>query len=90
MEFIGSHLDNDQFGAIKGSSITHYLVELVNFILFNQDLKDPIATLGMLVDLSKAFNRVDHKDVIIELYKMGTPGWLLKLVASFLSKRSQI
>ena len=88
MEFIGKHFDSDQFGAIKGSSITHYLIELVNFILFNQDLKDPKATLGMLVDLSKAFNRVDHKDVIVELFEMGTPGWLIKLVASFLSNRN--
>ena len=87
LSFIGHLLDQDQYGAMKGNSVTHYLIELVNFILFNQDMKDPQAILTVMVDLTKAFNRVDHTDVIITLHKMDVPGWLLKLVASFLSCR---
>ena len=40
-----------------------------------------------MVDLSKAFNRVEHSDVITILHEMGTPGWLLNIVISFLSNR---
>ena len=87
LEIIGHLLDKDQYGAMKGNSITHYLIELVNFILFNQDMKDPKATLALMVDLTKAFNRIDHTDVIIILHEMGVPGWLLKIVAGFLTNR---
>ena len=40
-----------------------------------------------MVDLKKAFNRVDHSDVMKILYEMGVPGWTLKIVAGFLTKR---
>ena len=78
MEFIGPKLYKDQFGATKGKSITHYVIELVNFILFIQDLKSPRAVLCLTVDLYKAFNRVEHSDVVTSLHEMGTPPWLLK------------
>ena len=60
MEFIGKHLDHDHFGGHKGSSITHYL-ELVNCIPFNQDLKDPISTLGMVLANSRNAREQNHK-----------------------------
>ena len=41
-----------------------------------------------MVDLSKAFNRVEHSNVITILHEMGTPGWLLNILISFLSKRT--
>ena len=44
LDFIGHLLDKDQYGAMTDNSITHYLIKLVNFILFNQDIEDPKAT----------------------------------------------
>ena len=87
MEFIGPKLDKDQFCATKGKSITNFLIELVNFILFNQDLKNPRAVLCLMVDLCKAFNRVEHSDVVTSLHEMGTPAWQLKIVIGFLKNR---
>ena len=87
LDFIGHKLDKDQSDAMTGNSITHYLFELINFILFNQDLKNPMAVLAIIIDLTKAFIRVDHNDIVTILHEMGTPGWLLKIVISFLSKR---
>ena len=87
LQFIGHKLDEDQYGATQGSSITHYLIELINFILFNQDFKSPKAVLALMVDLSISFNRVDHNYIVIILHEMGTPGWLLKIVISFLLNR---
>ena len=43
-----------------------------------------------LIDLSKAFNRVDHSLVIEDLHDMNVPGWLLKILISYLTGRSMV
>ena len=85
--YIGDKMDWRQYGGQKGSSIAHYLIELINFILYNQDLKEKHAVLAVLIDFSKAFNRQDHNTLLIILCEMGVPGWLLNIVASFLENR---
>ena len=65
-------------GSTKGSSISHYLIELVNFVLFNRDLKIPHAIVAAFIDFSKAFNKINHNPIIPTLSEMGVPGWLLK------------
>ena len=35
LEYVGSHLDWGQYGGVTGSSISHYLVDFVNFVLYN-------------------------------------------------------
>ena len=37
MVYIGSKLDPKQFGRLKGNSISHYMIEIIDFILYNQD-----------------------------------------------------
>ena len=88
MEYIGDRLDPKQFGGLKGNSISHYMIELLNFILYNQDYDLPIAVLICAVDFSKAFNRQNHNILIATLSDMGVPGWLLNIVMGFLSERS--
>ena len=56
MQFVKHKLDPDQFGGQKGNSISHYLIELTNFILYNQDLKDPQATLAVFLDYKQGYN----------------------------------
>ena len=38
--------------------------------------------------MSKAFNRVDHSLLVLDLYDMHTPAWLLRIIISYLSNRS--
>ena len=83
-------IDFRQYGGTKGNSISHYLIELINFILFNQDKKDPTAVIACLVDFSKAFNRQDHNILITKLSDLGVPSWLLKLVIAFLEDRTMV
>ena len=90
LEIIGDKLDFRQYGGTKGNSVTHYLIELINFILFNQDNKEPTAILACLVDFSKAFNRQDHSILITKLSDMGVPSWLLRLVIAFLTERYMV
>ena len=90
LEHIGHKLDWGQYGGVKGSSINHYLIDFVNFVLFNQDLKVPHAVIAAMVDFQKAFNKIDHNVIITILSEMGVPGWLLRIVAGFLTDRDLI
>ena len=76
MPIVGPYLDPCQYG-LKGASISHYLVKLLQFIHEYLDMKDPHAVVVALIDLSKAFNRVSHQMVIEDLFDMHVPGWLL-------------
>ena len=89
-KIIGDKIDYTQYGGLKGHSTSHYMVDLVNFVLYNQDLNNPHATLAILYDFSKAFNRQDHQTLITLLSDLGTPGWLLKLVIAFLEDRRMV
>ena len=86
--YIEDQLDRDQFGGQKGHSIAHYLIEISNFILYNQDLSKPLSTLFAGIDISKGFNKIDHRKLVTILDEMNVPGWLLRIVVSYLSGRS--
>ena len=90
LEYIGDKIDIRQFGGSKGNSIMHYIIELINFILSNQEDTAPTAILACLVDFSKAFNRQDHAILITKLSDMKVPGWLLKIVIAFLTNRKMV
>ena len=90
MHYIEDKIDFRQYGGIKGNSITHYIIEFINFILLNQDSSDQTAILACMVDFSKAFNRQDHNLLVTKLSDMGVPAWLLKVVMAFLSNRRML
>jgi hypothetical protein len=90
LEYVGNQMDWGQYGGIKGSSISHYLIEFVNYILYNQDLNIPHAVLAVMVDFSKAFNRINHNRIITILSRMGVPAWLLRIIMGFLTDRELI
>ena len=45
---IGHKLDITQYGGLKGQSTTHYIIDLVNFLLYNQDIRVPQAVLAIM------------------------------------------
>ena len=90
LTFIGDKMDFRQYGGTKGNSVSHYLIEFINFILYNQDAREPTAVLACLVDFAKAFNRQDHNILVTKLSDMGVPAWLLRIVISFLKDRKMI
>ena len=87
LHHIKPYLDPNQCG-LKGSSINHYLIKLLHFVHKTLDMRKPQAVLAACVDLSKAYNRVDHSLVICDLYDMKTPSWLLRIISSYLTQRS--
>ena len=52
MFYVGDQIDPNQVGGLKGNSIAHYLIELINFILYNQDYDLPISVLASTLDFS--------------------------------------
>ena len=64
MIYVQDKLDPDQMGGQKGHSIAHYLIEVTDFILYNQDLKDPKAVMAVFIDFSQGFNRIMHSTLL--------------------------
>ena len=76
-----------QFGFRKGHSTDHALIKLIDSIYdsFNQNKY----TLGVFIDLSKAFDTVDHNILIDKLNSYGIKNNSLKWFSSYLSNRKQ-
>ena len=76
-----------QFGFRKGHSTDHALIKLIDSIYdsFNQNKY----TLGVFIDLSKAFDTVDHNILIDKLNSCGIKNNSLKWFSSYLSNRKQ-
>ena len=87
--YIEHHIDLDQLGGLPGCSVTHYLIQMLNFI--HEKLDDghmkPTAVICGLVDFSKAFNRIDHNVIVTILSDLNIPTCALRLITSYLSNR---
>ena len=50
LKYISDKQDESQFGDRKGTSTSHYLIDFISSILYNQDLMEPEAVLTAFVD----------------------------------------
>ena len=57
LEIVGGKMDFRQYGGTKGNSVSHYLIEFINFILFQQESASR-AVLACHVDMKKQLNSV--------------------------------
>ena len=80
--------DKHQFGSLKGSSTTHYLVKLLDDIQKAVDFPKHSAAL-ITTDFSKAFDRIDHHILIEKFIHLGVRTSILPWICSLLSSRSQ-
>ena len=79
LEVIEPKLDWAQYGASKGNSVAHLMIEILSFIHYNLDLKNRQAVTLTCIDYAKAFNRQDHNTFLTLLFSMGVKGWLLNI-----------
>ena len=84
---VSSKLDPRQFGALKGRSTTHALLDLTHRWHMALDRGESIR--AVFVDFAKAFDHVDHGLVVARLIKFGVPGYVIRWIYSFLENRQQ-
>ena len=76
-----------QFGFRKNHSTEHALIELVDQIKLNMGGNK--MTCGIFIDLSKAFDTVNHKILIDKLEHYGIRGKALDIFKNYLSNCKQ-
>ena len=80
-------LNENKFRFRKNHSTSHalnYSVENIESLLRNKQ-----HVLGIFIDLSKAFDTIDHNKLLAKLNNYGIRGNALKLISSYLSNRKQ-
>ena len=80
-------LYNSQYGFRSKHSTSDAIAELVSNILTGFDNKE--MTLAVFLDLSKAFDTVDHKILLQKMHTYGIRGIALNWFDSYLSNRTQ-
>ena len=88
-EFLEQHkiLYEFQYGFRQGHSTTHALTEIVDKIKLGIDKNE--ITCGIFLDLSKAFDTVNHDILLHKLHHYGIQGPAHKLLKSYLTNRKQ-
>jgi len=87
IEEIGDKFDRKQFGALKGRSTSHALVDITHKWL--QALDEHKSVRAVFVDYAKAFDHVDHTLAMDKLAALGVSPILLRWLHSFLLDRQQ-
>ena len=89
VDFLNEHniLNKSQFGFRKHHSTTLALIDLIDNISNSLDNKD--YTIGVFLDLSKAFDTINHKILLDKLSYYGICGLPLIWFTNYLSNRQQ-
>jgi hypothetical protein len=88
--FINKHniLCNNQFGFRENHSTYMALLDIIDTI--TQQLDNKSYALGVFIDLSKAFDTIDHSILLHKLENYGIRGTALSWFKSYLSNRMQM
>lgn len=84
----GDGFDRKQFGALKGRSTSHALVDITHKWL--QALDEKKSVIAVFVDYAKAFDHVDHTIVMTKLAALGVRSVPLRWLHSFLLNRQRV
>ena len=80
-------INKNQFGFRKSHSTSHavnYSVKIIDEALHKRN-----HVLGIFIDLSKAFDTIDHNTLLVKLNRYGIRGKASSLIESYLSRRTQ-
>ena len=79
---------DNQFGFRKNHSTSYAINYSIDKIL--KEIEKMKHIIGIFIDLSKAFDTIDHKKLLIKLEHYGIRRNCYKLLASYLSNRTQL
>ena len=82
-------LANQQSGFRPGDSCVNQLLSITHEIFSAFDCNPSMEVRGVFLDISKAFDKVWHKGLLLKLRQHGLSGKLLALIENFLSARQQ-
>ena len=90
-EFLNKNIlfNNNQSRSRPNDSFIHQLIAITHNIFSAFDANPSLEVRGVFLDLSKAFDRVWHDDLLYKLESNGIDGNLFKLIKSFLNNRCQ-
>ena len=80
-------IHENQYGFRKGHSTSHALNFSVQHV--ESCIKNKQHVLGIFIDLSKAFDTIDHRKLTTKLNNYGIRGNALRLIESYLANRKQ-
>jgi hypothetical protein len=80
-------LDENQYGFRKNRSTIDAITNLIGHITSNHENKK--ISLALFIDMSKAFDTIDHNILIYKLQKYGITGTALNLIKNYLTNRQQ-
>ena len=78
-------LCDHQFGFVPCKNATHAILSLVYYLI--NSFEDNKLTCGIFLDISRAFNTIDHNILLSKLYKYGIRGNMLNWFMSYLYNR---
>ena len=87
LEMIDDKLDNRQYGARKGRSTTHALVDMLHH--WHSAIDHRESARAVFIDYAKAFDHVDHNILLRKMSALGLPDIIIRWLHSFLSHRRQ-
>jgi len=87
LERIEDKLDDHQYGALKGRSTTHALVDMTHHWYRAVDMGQSVRT--VFIDFAKAFDHVDHNILVAKLKAFDLPDTIIRWMCSFLHRRRQ-
>lgn len=79
----------DQYAYTKQRSTTDALVKFSTDIAYNLDKKDTLAVQALMLDFSKAFDRLLPDYTVRKLLHLGVQPYLIQVVKSFFCERQQ-
>ena len=82
-------LSKHQSGFRPGDSCIYQLLAITHYIFLSFDSSPSLEIRGVFLDISKAFDRVWHDDLLFQLKQNGVSGILVGLIKRFLSDRVQ-
>lgn len=80
-------LHKKQFGFRQNVGTTDAQFDITNLVY--ESIDKNLAVLAVYIDLSKAFDTVNHKLLLDKLFRYGVRGLSLKLIQSYLTERKQ-